>query len=92
MVQTSDWISYRSTCDYSPFGIFLQQQYLILYDETISSADSREKKKKKVSYLSVTELHTQTKTHGENTHAEAGSGTTEVLWVAVMLLAVSISV
>lgn len=71
MVQTSDWISYRSTCDYSPFGIFLQQQYLILYDETISSADSRQKKKKK-SLLSLCHRVTHANQNTRRKHTRRG--------------------
>ena len=60
---------------------FLQQQYQILRDETDSSADSRQKRKRSLLSLCHTpnqNTHTHTKTH-----TEAVSGTTEVLWVAV---------
>lgn len=61
--------------------------------QTAKGKAEREKneKEKNFSYLCHRIAHTKTKTH-KDTHTEAVSGTTEVLWVAVMLLAASISV
>lgn len=76
------------------FGIFLRLQHRIPQDETGPSADREREKgggKKKSSLISLSELRTQTGAHKE-AHAEAGGGTAEVLWVAVTLLAASISV
>lgn len=42
-----DWTSWRITCDYSPFGLFLQQQYQILQDKKPSGAADRERKAEK---------------------------------------------